>query len=297
MKELLFKGSACAIVTPFKGPEKDVDLSKYEELIRFQIENGTQAIVACGTTGEAATLSYYERKQCAACAVRMAKGKVPIIMGTGANNTQAAVRLSNDAEKEGVDGLLIVTPFYNKTSQDGIIAHYSYISEHVSTPMIVYNVPSRTGLDIKPETYKELAKIKNIVAVKEANGNISSAAKTMALCGDTIAVYAGNDDQTVPFMSLGAHGVISVAANVIPRTMQTLVQLCLDGNFTRAAHLQQELCELEDCLFRDVNPIPVKTLMEYMHLCESSVRLPLVKCNAQLREKLQQLAMQMPKDQ
>ncbi len=278
MKELLFRGSACAIVTPFKGAEKEVDLSKFEELIHFQIENDTQAIVVCGTTGEAATLTYDERRICVKTAVSAIDKKVPLIVGTGSNNTETAVRLSNEAEKEGVDGLLIVTPFYNKASQDGIIAHYEYIAQNVSTPIIVYNVPSRTGVDIKPETYQELAKIDRIIGIKEANGNISSVVKTFALCRDKLAIYSGNDDQTIPIMALGGQGVISVAANVIPKTMQNICSLCLHRRYSDAVHLQDRICKLEELLFSDINPIPVKALMNMMGWCEDSVRLPLTQC-------------------
>ncbi len=290
MKEILFSGSACALVTPFKNPEKDVDLSKYEELVQFQLINDTQAIVICGTTGEAATLTYEERSQCARIAVNEANGRIPIIAGTGSNNTEVAVRLSNLAEKEGVDGLLIVTPFYNKASQDGIIKHYEYIADRVSKPIIVYNVPSRTGVNIIPETYRELAKIKKIVGIKEANGNLSSVAKTISLCGNKIALYSGNDDQTVPMMSLGACGVISVAANVIPKTMQSLCTLCNKQEYKRAAKLQAELCELENSLFEDVNPIPIKALMKKINMCEDLVRLPLTQCKSDLNNKLSELA-------
>ena len=293
MKELLFKGSACALVTPFQSAEKEVDLSKFEELVRFQIANGTQALVVCGTTGEAATLSYAERASCVRCAVRASQGRVPVIAGTGSNNTEAAVRLSNDAEKEGVDGLLIVTPFYNKASQEGIVKHYEYISERVSSPIIVYNVPSRTGVDIKPETYAEIAKIKKVAGLKEANGNISALAKTIALCKGQLPVYSGNDDQTVPMMALGAVGVISVAANILPETIRTLTELCLNQEYRKAAALQVELCELEEALFSDVNPIPIKALMKLCNLCEDTVRLPLTPCSASCMQRLKSIAEKM----
>lgn len=293
MKEPLFRGSACAIVTPFTPHEKEVDLSKFEELVEFQIVNNTQAIVVCGTTGEAATMTYEERSLCSRHAIAVSHGRVPVIAGTGSNNTDAAVRLSNNAEKEGVDGLLIVTPFYNKASQEGIIKHYEYISERVSTPIIVYNVPSRTGVDIKPETYAELSKINNVAGIKEANGNISAVAKTISLCNKRLPVYCGNDDQTVPMMALGAVGVISVAANVIPKTIQCLTELCFAQEYRRAADLQASLCELEEALFADVNPIPVKALMKLLHMCESTVRLPLTECNDICLNKLMSVAERM----
>ncbi|MBE6811977.1 MAG: 4-hydroxy-tetrahydrodipicolinate synthase [Ruminococcaceae bacterium] len=295
MKEILFEGSACALVTPFKPDTKDVDLSKSEELCEFQIRNGTQALVVCGTTGEAATLTYEERCACIRIAVETASKKIPVIAGTGSNNTETAVRLSNEAEKEGVDGLLIVTPFYNKASQDGIIAHYEYIAQRVSVPIIVYNVPSRTGVDIKPQTYAQLSKIRKIVGIKEANGNISSVAETMAVCKENIAIYSGNDDQIIPIMALGGKGVISVAANVIPRTMRSLVDLCRNENYKRAAVLQKEITPLEKALFADVNPIPVKELMSLCGFCENTVRLPLTKCNKSLRDLLSAFVPIIPK--
>lgn len=288
MKEVLFSGSACALVTPFDPEEKEVDLSKYEDLCRFQLENGTQALVVCGTTGEAATLSYEERSLCISTAVRCCDGKIPVIAGTGSNNTETAVRLSNDAEKEGVDGLLIVTPFYNKASQEGIVAHYGYIAQRVSCPIIVYNVPSRTGVDIKPETYKALSEIKNIVGIKEANGNISSVIQTVSVCDLTL--YSGNDEQTVPMMSVGAKGVISVAANIIPQTMQELTRLCEEQEYRQAADLQTRLTELEKILFSDINPIPIKTMMHCLKLCDASVRLPLTPCRDALRQKITEIA-------
>ncbi len=295
MKEILFEGSACALVTPFKPDTKDVDLSKLEELCILQIRNGTQALVVCGTTGEATTLTYEERCECIRTAVENANKKIPVIAGTGSNNTETAVRLSNEAEKEGVDGLLIVTPFYNKASQDGIIEHYKYIAERVSVPIIVYNVPSRTGVDIKPQTYAQLSKIRNIVGIKEANGNISSVAETLSVCPENIAVYSGNDDQTISIMALGGKGVISVAANVIPRTMRSLVDLCRNEYYKRAAVLQKEITPLEKALFADVNPIPVKELMSLCGFCENTVRLPLTNCRKSVRDLLSAFVTTIPK--
>lgn len=296
MKEMLFEGSACALVTPFSADTKDVDLSKLQELGEFQLRNGTQALVVCGTTGEAATLTYEERCACIRAVVETANKKIPVVAGTGSNNTETAVRLSNEAEKEGVDGLLIVTPFYNKASQDGIIAHYEYIAQRVSRPIIVYNVPSRTGVDIKPQTYAELAKINRIVGIKEANGNISSIAETIAVCKENIAIYSGNDDQTIPIMALGGKGIISVSANVIPRTMRSLVDLCKNEKYKRAADLQKEITMLEKALFADVNPIPVKELLALCGFCENEVRLPLTN-NATIRNLLSEFVPMIPKIQ
>lgn len=295
MKEFLFEGTACALVTPFKPETKDVDLSKLEELCEFQLCNGTQALVVCGTTGEAATLTYEERSDCIHRVVDAASKKIPVIAGTGSNNTETAVRLSNEAEKEGVDGLLIVTPFYNKASQDGIIAHYEYIAQRVSCPIIVYNVPSRTGVDVKPQTYAELAKISRICGIKEANGNISSVVETISCCEKNIAIYSGNDDQTIPIMSLGGKGVISVVANVIPRTMRSIVDLCKNENYKRAASIQKDITMLENALFSDVNPIPVKELMSLCGFCDSTVRLPLTPCHSEVRNRLIQLVPMIPK--
>ena len=217
MKKAVFTGAAVALVTPFHK-DGSINYGKLEELIDYQIENSTDAIVVCATTGESPTLSYEEHEQIVRRCVEHVAGRVPVIAGTGSNDTKNALKLSNDAERAGADGLLMVTPYYNKTSQAGLIEHFNFIADRVSTPIILYNVPSRTGLNIKPETYYELSKHKNIVAAKEANGDISALAQTVKLCGDELTIYSGNDDQITAFMSLGAKGVISVLSNIVYTT-------------------------------------------------------------------------------
>lgn len=274
-KKVLFEGSAIAIITPFTEDLKRIDYDKFEKIINDQIENGTDAIVVCGTTGEGSTLSHAEHTAAMKFCVDVVGKRVPVIAGTGSNDTFYAVELSNEAEKAGVDGLLMVTPYYNKTSQSGLIEHYHYIADRVSTPIILYHVPSRTGMTIKPETYYELAKHERIVATKEACGNISEIAKTAALCGDSLTIYSGNDDQIVPLMSLGAKGVISVLSHVAPRVTHDIVRKYLDGDVEGSRNLQLEYLDLCNALFCDVNPIPVK---EAMNMCGWDVgrcRMPL----------------------
>lgn len=242
MKKAVFTGAAVALVTPFHK-DGSVNYGKLEELIDYQIENSTDAIVVCATTGESPTLSYEEHEQIVRCCVEYAAGRVPIIAGTGSNDTKNALKLSNDAERAGADALLMVTPYYNKTSQAGLIKHFNFIADRVSTPIILYNVPSRTGLNIKPETYFELSKHKNIVAAKEANGDISALAQTVKLCGDELTVYSGNDDQITAFMSLGAKGVISVLSNIAPKAVHDTVDMYLKGNAEKKCGASAEVFE------------------------------------------------------
>ncbi len=274
MKHTVFKGSACAIITPFTKDGK-IDYPTLKKQVEFQIENGTDAIVVCGTTGEASVLSNREHRQVIRMVVKYAEKRVPVIAGTGSNSTEAAVKRSNAAEGAGADALLIVTPYYNKCSQDGLIKHYSFISERTCLPIIVYNVPSRTGVDIRPETYKELAEIRNVVATKEANGNISALMKTLALCRNKLDVYCGNDDQTAASMAMGAKGVISVLANIMPGEMHKLAKLCSDGKTKESVTRQLELLDIANTMFCDVNPIPVKYAMNVMGLDSGVYRLPL----------------------
>ena len=270
MKQTIFTGSAAALITPFTENGEAVDYALFENLCEYQINNGTQALVVAGTTGESPVLSKEEKKMLFRRAVDAAGGRVPVIAGTGSNSTGEAVRKSNDAEKEGVNALLVVTPYYNKCTQEGLIKHYFYIADRVSVPIIVYNVPSRTGVNILPETYRALAEHKNIAAIKEANGDISSVAKTIALCGDRLDVYSGNDDQTTAFLALGGKGVISVAANIIPDVMQVMAT-----DRTRSAVLQLEYLPLLNALFCEVNPIPVKAAVEMITGKPQPLRLPL----------------------
>lgn len=274
MKQTVFRGSACAIITPFDECRK-VDTKNLRRLIEFQINNGTDAIVVCGTTGEASTLETREHKQIIRTAVKQAEGRVPIIAGTGSNCTQTAVKRSYAALDAGADALLIVTPYYNKCSQHGLCEHYAYISDRVDLPIIVYNVPSRTGVDIQPETYLELSRINHVVATKEANGNLSALMKTINLCRDELDIYCGNDDQSAAFTAMGAKGTISVLANIMPREAHEIVSAALDGNIDLSVSLQLKFLKICNELFCDVNPIPVKYAMKEMGLDSGVYRLPL----------------------
>lgn len=285
MKPVLFTGAGVAIITPF-NEDQSVNYDRFAQLVEDQVKNGTDAIVVCGTTGEAKTLSTEEHINVIKLCVEVANHRVPVIAGAGSNDTHYAVKLSNEAEKCGVDALLSVTPYYNKTSQRGLIAHYNYIADRVSAPMILYNVPSRTGVNIKPETYAELAKHPRIIATKEANGNISEIAQTAALCGDELTIYSGNDDQATAIMSLGGKGVISVLSNVVPGVAHDIVQKYLDGDYIGSRELQLKYLDLCNALFMDVNPIPVKEAMNLMGMDVGECRLPLVGLTDETREKL-----------
>lgn len=285
MKKPLFTGSAIAIITPFDA-DGNVNFKKLGDIIDYQIENGTDAIVICGTTGEGATLDHEEHSEAIRFAVSHTAGRVPVIAGTGSNDTAYGVKLSNEAEKAGVDGLLMVTPYYNKTSQEGLIQHYTYLSERVSAPIILYNVPSRTGCNILPETYYELSKLDRIVGAKEASGNISQVAATAALCGDNLTLYSGNDDEITPILSLGGKGVISVLSHVAPRETHDIVASYLAGDVEKSRKLQLEWLDVCHALFCDVNPIPVKEAMNMMGWDVGNCRLPLVPMSAANREKL-----------
>ncbi|MBE6802235.1 MAG: 4-hydroxy-tetrahydrodipicolinate synthase [Ruminococcaceae bacterium] len=286
MKKPIFTGSGVAIVTPFTGDDLKINFSLFEEILEYQIQNGTDAIIVCGTTGEKSTLVYDEHVEALRIAVETVGKRVPVIAGTGSNDTKHAVMLSNDAERFGVDGLLMVTPYYNKASQDGLIESYSYIEKRVSTPIILYNVPSRTGVNIKPETYLELSKLPLVNSAKEANGDISALAQSMALCGDNLNFYSGNDDQITAFMSLGAKGVISVLANVAPKLTHDIAQYGLEGDLKKSAELQLEYIDLCNALFCDVNPIPVKAAMSMMGFDVGRCRMPLSPLNEKNTEYL-----------
>lgn len=274
MKPTVFSGSACAIITPFDTDRK-IDYRMLKKQVEFQITKGTDAIVVCGTTGESSTLSAREQKQLIRAVVKYTEKRVPVIAGTGSNCTEYATRRSHAAECAGADALLIVTPYYNKCSQEGLIEHYDFISFRTDLPIITYNVPTRTGVDIKPETYKELCKIHNVVATKEANGNISALMKTISLCKDNLNIYCGNDDQTAAFMSMGAKGVISVLANIMPTEMHSVTSGIFSGNFKQCVAEQLKLIDIAGTLFCDVNPIPVKYAMKLMNLDSGVYRLPL----------------------
>ena len=275
MANHIFTGSGVALITPMNS-DGSVNFAALADLLEFHVQNKTDSIIACGTTGEAATLTEKEHCEVLAFVAEKINGRIPVIAGTGSNDTNFAVMLSKQAQKYGVDALLTVTPYYNKTSQAGLIKHFNVIADAVDLPIILYNVPSRTGCNIKPKTYAELCKHPNIVAAKEASGDISQVALIRSLCGDKLDIYSGNDDQTVPFMSLGALGVISVFANICPEEMHNICQLCLDNDFAEAQKLHFHYIELMNIMFSDVNPIPVKTAMNLFGFEAGECRLPLV---------------------
>ena len=273
MRKPLFTGSGVAIVTPFTN--ETVNLGALGRLLDFQLENGTDAVIVCGTTGEATTMSYRERMRTVEFCVEHVDGRVPVIAGSGSNSTETAITLSRDAQMAGADGLLVVTPYYNKASQSGLIRHYTAIADAVDRPLILYDVPSRTGVTIAPETYAELAKHPNINGVKEAGGNFSNIQKTRNLCPEDFSIWSGNDDETAPICLLGGKGVISVVANVLPAEMHRLTELCLQNDFASAGKPQLELKEFCDAMFCDVNPIPVKTALNLLGWDVGPLRLPL----------------------
>ncbi len=269
----LFYGCGTALVTPFKGNRVDYDA--LESLIDWQLDSGVDALVVLGTTGEPSTLSGSERSAVVECAAARCGGRVPLIVGTGANDTRKAVALSVEAQRLGADALLVVTPYYNKASREGLIAHYLAVADSVELPIILYNVPGRTGLNLAPEVVAELAKHPNLCAVKEASGNLKQMTELSRVCGEGVAVYCGNDDQVVPAMALGARGVISVAANVIPAPMHALAADWLRGETRRSLEAQMQVLPLIDALFSEVNPIPVKAALAMMGRIENTLRLPL----------------------
>lgn len=285
MKKTIFTGAGVAIVTPM-NEDGSVNYSRLRELINLQIAEGTDAIVICGTTGESSTLTHEEHTKCIQCTVEYAKGRVPVIAGAGSNDTAYAVELSKEAEMAGADALLHVTPYYNKTSQRGLVRHFETIADATSLPVILYNVPSRTGVNILPATFKALSAHPNIVAVKEAGGNFTQIAETAALCGDALDLYSGNDDHIVPILSLGGKGVISVLSNVLPKTAHDICRLFFEGNIEESRALQLQYMPLILALFSDVNPIPVKEALNIMgHKC-GPCRLPLESMSSEGREKL-----------
>ena len=282
----IFTGSGVAIVTPFHA-DGSINYNKLEELIDFHCNNGTDSIVICGTTGESATMTEAEHIECIKKAVEFTKGRIPVVAGTGSNATHTAIELSKEAEAAGVDGLLVVTPYYNKCTQAGLAAHYTAIAKEVKTPIIMYSVASRTGVNIAPETVATLVKnVENIVGVKEASGNISQIAKIMNLTDGNIDLYSGNDDQIVPIMSLGGIGVISVLANVAPKETHDICAKYFAGDVKGSAELQLKALPLVDALFSEVNPIPVKKAMELMGYEVGPLRMPLTELTEGNTEKL-----------
>ena len=285
MKNTIFTGAAIAIITPMNN-DGSINYDELGRIIDDQIEKGTDAIIICGTTGESATMTDDEHRDCIKFAVKHVAGRVPVIAGAGSNDTRYAVELSKEAEAAGADALLHVTPYYNKATQKGLIAHFTAVADAVNIPIILYNVPSRTGCGFDVATVKELSKHKNIAAIKEASGNISFAAKLIAECGDNIDVYSGNDDMVVPLMSLGGKGVISVASHVIPKEMHDMVQYCLDNNFAEATKLQIEYLDIINNLFIEVNPIPAKEAMNMIGWNAGPCRLPLTEMSDEHKAKL-----------
>ena len=284
MKEPVFTGCAAALVTPFKDGE--VDFPALGRLIELQIAGGCAAVVVCATTGESAVLSYPEHKAIVGEAVRCARGRIPVIAGAGSNSTDHALTLIRQAEDAGADGTLLVTPYYNKTSQAGLIRHYSYLADRAEKPILLYDVPARTGMTIAPETLAELSRHPRIAGVKAAGTDLDAISRAMRLCPADFSFYSGNDSLTLPLMALGAKGVISVCANLIPEAMSELTRLCLAGDYRDAASLHYEYLELMEALFLDVNPIPVKAAMAAAGLCSGELRLPLTELSKEKRAKL-----------
>ncbi|WP_148322986.1 4-hydroxy-tetrahydrodipicolinate synthase [Paraclostridium bifermentans] len=280
----IFKGSGVAIITPFN--ENGIDYEKLRELLEWHIKESTDAIVICGTTGEATTMTEQEKKDAIKFTVDVVNKRIPVIAGTGSNNTKTSIEMSLYAESVGVDGILVITPYYNKTNAEGLLMHFKAINDAVKTPIILYNVPSRTNMNITPETLLKLTELNNVVAIKEASGDMSQVAKMKALCGDKIDIYSGNDDQIIPILSLGGIGVISVAANIIPKIVHDMCDLYLNGDCFKATKLQLEYLELMNNLFIETNPIPVKTAMNVMGMNVGELRLPLYKMNDKNKETL-----------
>ena len=291
MKKTIFTGAGVAIVTPM-NPDESINFDRLGQIIDNQIENGTDAIVICGTTGESATMTDQEHVDCIEYAVKRVNGRVPVIAGAGSNHTSYAVWMSKEAKRVGADALLHVTPYYNKTSQTGLIRHFNAVADATDLPIILYNVPSRTGVNITPATYRELAKHPNIVAAKEASGNISQIAQIAQACGDELDLYSGNDDQIVPLLSLGAKGVISVLSNIMPRETHDICRLFFEGKIAESRALQLKLLPLINALFSDVNPIPVKEAMNMMGWECGECRLPLVSMQPQAKEHLRSLMLE-----
>lgn len=286
MKKILFKGCGTAISTPFD--ETGVNFEEFAKLVEDQIENGVDSLIVCGTTGEASTMTEDERLKTIECAVKVANGRIPIIAGTGSNNTKAVIEMNKKVEKLGVDGVLIVTPYYNKTTGNGLIAHYTEIAKNTKLPIILYNVPGRTGVNIKPEVAYELSKIENIVAIKEASGDLSQIAKIAHLCGNNLNIYSGNDDQIIPILSLGGIGVISVLSNIRPKYTHDMCYSFFNKEIEKAAKMQLDAIELINALFSEVNPIPVKEALNIIGYNYGVPRLPLIPLsekNKQILEK------------
>lgn len=287
MKKTIFEGMATALITPIT--ENGIDFEAFAKLIDWQIEKGINGLVVCGTTGESSTLTDEEHREAIRFAVKQAAGRVPVIAGTGSNDTAYAIELTKEACAAGADAVLVVTPYYNKATQKGLIKMFTAIADASTVPVILYNVPSRTGVNIEPATVAELAKHPRISAIKDAGGNISKTAELISLCGDNIDVYSGNDDQVIPIMSLGGKGCISVLSNIMPKEAVEMCRLFKEGKTAEAAKMQIDLLPLINALFSEVNPIPVKAAMAAMGFCEDYLRLPLTPMEDGNREKLYSL--------
>lgn len=287
MKKILFEGCGTAIATPFT--DTGVNFEEFKKLLENQIENGIDAIIVCGTTGESSTMTKEERKETIKFVVDTVNGRTKVIAGTGSNNTGDAIEMSKYAESIGADGILIVTPYYNKTTQKGLVAHYTAIANAVTLPIIMYSVPSRTGVNINPETCLELSKVENIVAIKEASGNLSQVAKIASLCRDNLTIYSGNDDQIIPILSLGGKGVISVLSNVMPKFTHDMTKKYFEGEVKEACKMQLDVIDLIDSLFSEVNPIPVKYALNLMGYNFGMPRLPLIELSDANKEKMKEV--------
>ena len=280
-----FSGCMVALVTPFK--DNKVDWESVEGLVEFHIENGIHGIVPCGTTGESATLTHKEHNEVVEAVVKFAKKRVAVVAGTGSNSTQEAIEFTRSAEKAGADGALMISPYYNRPTQEGIYQHYQKVASEVHIPLIIYNIPSRTGSKIEPETLARLAEVKNIAGVKEATGSIDQAIEVIRLCGDGLEVYSGEDSLTFSLMALGGKGVISTVANIAPREMSQLTRACFEGDWEKGRNIQFQLIPLIRSLFIETNPIPVKTALALMGKCGGDLRLPMTQMGEQNVKKLQ----------
>ena len=282
----MFAGSMVALVTPFKDGK--VDRTSLEGLVEFHVEHGTSGIIPCGTTGESATLSHEEHEDVIKAVIKAVNKRVPVIAGTGSNSTEEAVRLTRAAEKSGADGALMISPYYNRPTQEGIYQHYKKVADSVGIPIIIYNIPGRTGSKIEPETLARLSEIKNVAGVKEATGSVDQAIDVIRLCGDRLAVYSGEDSLTFSLMALGGKGVISTVANIVPKEMSQLTEACLKGNWERGREFQFKLMPLIRAVFLETNPIPIKTALSLMGKCTGELRLPLTPMSEGALKKMKQ---------
>lgn len=282
----MFKGSMVAIITPFKNSGAEVDGKRLKELVEFQIKNGTSAIVPCGTTGESATLSMKEHEQVIDTVIQAAKGRVKVIAGTGSNNTAEAIELTEHAKESGADGALIITPYYNKPTQEGIYRHFQSLSDAIDIPIVVYNIASRTGVNITPETMARISTLKNVVGVKEASGDLNQMSEIKRLCGEDFDLISGDDSLTLPLLAVGGCGIISVVANIVPKDVADMVDASLTGDVKKARKLHYKMLPLVKAVFIETNPIPVKTAMGMMGMIEPDLRLPMCEMSEDNRKKL-----------